>query len=263
MNKKLFRIMALALALVMVFSLCSCDTYDEDEEKIIYASEIPSGKEAIVARFNDVLAAAKAGKPAISYGLSQGTGGCDCENEYVKAGFKTVAKLITKEGFGMSTQYGEDTTEIFPLMGSTQAGSLSTADVRTAYITDNATDANYIIYIKINPENNPEQGEGVYGGLYKLTKDEDILKNFENVSHLMTAESYSASYRIGTIKAIINKTTDHLVKLELSRDARIETEVTGQGTLASVGTVPLSFDYHSTANYDLDWNDPQTEDIEA
>ena len=77
----------------------------------------------------------------------------------------------------------------------------------------------------------------------------------------MTAESYTATYGIGTITAEINKTTDHLVKLWLSRDVNVETEVTGQGTLESVGTVPLKFLYKSTSYNELDWDNPATEDI--
>ena len=262
MNKKLLRIISIALAAVMVFSLCSCDTYVEEEEKTKYASEVPADKGAIVERFNKVLADAKAGKPTVSYSLDQGTGKCECENEYVKASFKTVANLITDESFGMNTEYGQDATDILPVMGKADAGMIKPVDARTAFITDNKEDKTYTIVITINPEENPEQDGSVYGKLFKIEKDEDILKNFDNIKHLMTAEKYSANYKIGSIKAVINKATDHLIKLELHRDIRVETEVTGQGTLADVGTVPLAFDYNSTAKYNLDWDNPATETIE-
>lgn len=263
MNKKLLRVLSFALAAVMLFSLCSCDTYEEEDDTIKYASEVPSGTEAIVARFNDVIAAAKAGKPAVKYSLKQGTGKCECENEYVKASFKTVANMITKESFGMETKFGEDTTEILPLMGKTEPAVLSAADIRSAYITDNANDKTYTIIIKLNPEDNPEQDGSVYGKLYKIEKDEDILKNFDVVKDLMTAEGYSAVYKVGTIKATIDKASDHIVKLELARDVNVTTEVTGHGTIESIGTVPLSFGYNSTANYELDWDNPETDAIEA
>jgi len=263
MNKKLLRILSLALAAIMLFSLCSCDTtYEEDEKEVKYASEVPSGKTEIVERFNKVLETAKKDKPAAKFSLSQGTGGCECDNEYVKASFKTVAKLITKESFGVETAYGEDTTDVLPLRGSDKAGSLAASDVRTAYITDVDSDDTYTIIININSEDNPEQDASTFGKLFKIENDEDILKNFDSVKHLMTADSYSATYTGGSIKAVIDKTSDHLVKLELRRDARIETEVTGHGTLESVGTVPLSFDYNSTEKYELDWNNPDTAEIE-
>ena len=266
MNKKFMRIISLALAVMMVFSLCACNQNAAEEEEtttIKYASESPSGKAEVVARFNEVLKTAKEGKVAISYSLSQGAGGCDCENQYVKAAFKTIANKVTKTDFGMSTEYGEPTTDIFPLMGSDAAGSLDLTDVRSAIITDNEGDTNYTIVIKINPETNPEQGESIYGKLYKIEKDEDILKNFDVVKDFMTAESYDATYGTGTIKAIVDKTTDHIIKLELSRDVRVETEITGHGTLESVGTVPMSFNYNSTAHYDLNWDNPETEEVEA
>ena len=263
MNKKLLRILSIALAAIMLFSLCSCDTYVEEEDEIKYASEVPADKAAIVERLNKVIADVQTGKPAVSYGLGQGTGGCDCENEYVKASFKTVAKFITKEGFGQSTEYGQDLAGVFPVKsGESDSTVINVSEVRTTFITDNKTDKTYTIVVKINPEENPEQNNSVYGRLFNIEKDEDILKNFDNVKHLMTADSYSANYKVGSIKAVINKTTDHLVKLELHRDVRVETQVTGQGTLADVGTVALAFDYNSTANYDFDWNNPATDDIE-
>lgn len=266
MNKKLMRFFSLTLAVLMIFSLCSCagnSTEEEEKEEIKYASEVPAGKAEIIARFNEVIKTAKEGKPAISYSLGQGAGGCESENPYIKGAFKTIANKITDNDFGMSTEYGQPTTDIFPIMGSEEAGSLSLTDVRSAIITDNEGDTTYTIIIKINPETNPDQENSIYGKLYKIEKDEDILKHFDVVKDFMTAESYSATYGTGTIKAIVDKTTDHIIKLELSRDIRVETEVTGHGTLESVGTVPMSFDYNSTAHYDLNWDNPETQEVEA
>lgn len=265
MNKKLMRFISLTLAVLMVFSLCSCgeNAVEEEETTIKYASEAPSGKAEVLERFNAVLKTAKEGKVAISYSLGQGAGGCDCENPYVKGAFKTIANKVTNNDFGMSTEYGQPTTDIFPLMGSDKAGALDLTDVRSAIITDNQGDQTYTIIIKINPETNPDQDNSIYGKLYKIEKDEDVLAIFDSVKDFMTVESYSATYGTGTIKAIVDKTTDHIIKLELSRDVRVETEITGQGTLASVGTVPMSFDYWSTAHYDLNWDNPDTEEAEA
>lgn len=265
MNKKFMRIISLTLAVMMVFSLCACNQNATEEETttIKYASEAPAGKAEVVERFNEVIKTAKEGNPAISYSLGQGAGGCECENSYVEGAFKTIANKITKNDFGMSTEYGQPTTDIFPLMGSDEPGSLSLTDVRSAIITDNEGDTTYTIIIKINPETNPEQENSIYGKLYKIEKDEDVLAIFDNVKDFMTADSYSATYGTGTIRAIVDKTTDHIVKLELSRDVRVETEVTGHGTLESVGTVPMSFNYNSTAHYDLNWDNPATEEVEA
>ena len=95
-----------------------------------------------------------------------------------------------------------------------------------------------------------------------MPKDADILAEMGKFSSILTAESYDAQYGVGTVKAEIDKTSDHLVKLELSRDVDVATEVTGQGNFASVGTVPHTFKYSSTAKYELDWNNPATDAIE-
>lgn len=265
MNKKLLRFFSLTLAVLMIFSLCSCagNVEEEEEEEIKYASEVPAGKAEVLARFNEVMKTAKEGKPAISHSLGQGAGGCECENATIKGGFKTIANKITNNDFAMSTEYGQPTTDVFPLMGTDEAAVLTLTDIRSAIITDNEGDTTYTIIIKINPETNPEQENSIYGKLYKIEKDEDILKHFDVVKDFMTADSYSATYGTGTIRAIVDKATDHIIKLELSRDVRVETEVTGHGTLESVGTVPMSFDYNSTAHYDLNWDNPETEEVEA
>lgn len=263
MNKKLLRVLSIMLAAVMLFSLCSCDSYEEEEEKIKYASEVPSGKEAIVTRFNEVIATAKAGTPAVKYSLDQSAKSPECENQYVKGSFKTVADMITKESFKRETKFGESAKDILPIMDSEAVGSLGVTDVRSAYITDNINDKTYMLVLTINPEKNPKQDNSIYGKLYNITKDEEILEKFKVVENLMTVGAYSASYQTGTIKAVIDKTTDHLVKLELGREVLVETEVTGQGTIANIGTVPLTFKYNSTAKFDLDWDNPETEAVEA
>ncbi len=262
MNKKVMRFISLTLAILMIFSLCACGETEEEEEEIKYASEVPAGKAEILDRFNSVLATAKESKPAVKFSLNDREAkDCECENEYIKASFKTVASKIVADNFSKETKYGEAATDVLPIRGSEQAGSLALTDITSAYIVDNEADKNYKIVIKINPETNPEQDGSVYGKLYNIEKDEDVLKNFDSVKDFMTVESYSATYGTGTITAEIDKATDHLVKLWLSRDVNVETEVTGQGTLASVGTVPLKFLYKSTAYNELDWDNPATEDI--
>lgn len=249
---------------LLMLTLCSCgDTTEEATDEITYASSRPQTKGEIVERLNSVIADAKESNPAISYSLKQKAGGADCENKEIKSAFKTVAGYITAESFSQSTAYGDSSKDIFPLMGSEEAGALSLDGVRVAYITDNMDASIYTIVIKIYPETNPENGtDSVYGNLYKIPNDQDILAEMGKLSSILTAESYDAEYGVGTVRAEIDKATDHLLKLELSRDVDVATEVTGHGTLESVGTVPLTFTYSSTAKYELDWDNPNTDAIE-
>lgn len=265
MNKKFIRVISLLTAILMIFSLCACDTdADDEEEEIKYASAVPSTKAEIVDRLNAVIAAADAANPAVEYSLDQSAGGAECENSNLKAAFKTVANWVTDESFSQSTKYGEDATNILPANGIDKIEKLLVSDVRSAYITDNKADKTYTIIINLNGEDNPEQADSIYGKLYKISTDESIIANFDVVKNVLTVKDYDASYGVGTIKATVDKATDHVTKLELSREARIETAVTGVGTLAEIGAdVPLSFNYSSTENFSFDWDNPASEAIEA
>ncbi len=260
-NKKIMRFISLTLAVIMIFSLCACGETAEEEETISYAEEAPAGKAEILERFNKIMAEAKAGEAAVKYTLDQEADDCECENEYIDAAFKTLADKITDPNFEQSVEYGASKKDLFPVMGSDSAAELLLTDIQSAIITDNEGDKTYKIIIKLNPEVNPEQDGSIYGKVFEIKKDEDILKNFDIVKNLMTVDSYSASYGVGTIKVEVDKATDHIIKLNLSREVTVETEVTGHDTLAGITAEPLKFLYKSTANYELDWDDPATEDI--
>ncbi len=262
MNKKFVKFSSLLLALLMVLSLCACG--EEEEEAIEYKSPIPTTTEEVLSRFNAAIADAKKADPAISYSVSQGASMSGeqkdaCENEYVKAAFKTVAKAITKESFSAETAYGESNKDIFPTFGSEEAPVLTNADIRSAYFAENKDDGtgeSYIIVIKIYPETNPNQTDSVYGKLYKITDDKEILSHFDVVNSVVTVGDYSAQYGEGMIRAKLSKTDDSLLELQLSRNVVVSTELTGVGTLADLGTVPFSFNYDSTETYTVNWTAP-------
>ena len=94
MNKKIVRFSSLLIAVLMVLSLCACG---EEEETYDYKSPLPTTTEDILARFNEAVAGTKKGNPGISYSIDQGAGMSGeqkdkCENEYVKAAFKTFSR---------------------------------------------------------------------------------------------------------------------------------------------------------------------------
>ena len=42
------------------------------------------------------------------------------------------------------------------------------------------------------------------------------------------------------------------------RTEKITTTITGEGTLAEIGTLPCSFEYTYGDKYEMDWTDPST-----
>lgn len=267
MNKIIVRFSSLLIAVLMVLSLCACGEVVE-EETYDYKSPIPTTTEEILNRFNSAMADVKKSNPGISYSIGQnasmnGEQKDKCENEYVKAAFKTVSSAITKESFSKQTSYGESTKDIFPTLGSDTTASLTMSDIRSAYVTENKNDgtgATYIIVIKIYPEDNPTQNGSIYGKLYNIMDDQEILSHFDVVSSVATVGSYDAEYGIGTIRAILEKESDRITELQLSRNVIVSTSLTGVGTLSDIGTVPFEFTYESTENYSIDWFDPATKD---
>lgn len=265
MKKNIVRFSSLLIAVLMILSLCACG---EEEETYDYKSPVPTTTEEILNRFNSAMADAKKGNPGISYSIKQkasmsGEQKDKCENEYVKAAFKTVSSAITKESFSKETQYGESTKDIFPIVGSDAATSLTMSDIRSAYVTENKDDgtgATYIIVIKIYPEKNPNQNDSIYGKIYNIMDDKEILSHFDVVNSVVTVDSYSTEYRIGTIRAVLKKDSDQITELQLSRNVIVSTSLTGVGTLSDLGTVPFEFTYESTENYSIDWFNPATKD---
>lgn len=271
MNKKLIRLISLALIAVMALSLCACNagTAEEETTTIRYNSKAPEGKEEVVARFNKLMADTKAAKgfEEMKYSLGNDIGGVESDN----ATLKNLIKFYADQSAGAAAGAEELSTkaedkkvtakECFPVMGSDEAAVLDFSDVRSAVITDNEADTHYTIIIKLNPEKNPGQGEGVYGKLYKITKDEDILKAFDGYKDFFTVGSYDANYGVGTIKMVVDKKSDRVMRVELIRDVAIETTVTGQGAMKDeIGAdIPVTFNYSSTAVYEVSWADIPTE----
>ena len=268
MNNKLIRLLALALVAISVFSLCACSSTSETDETttaVPYAegAVIPDNKAEVVDKFNQLMAKTKEATDfeEMKYWLDHDAGGIECENATVTAAFKLMSDNVANEKhelFSMTTKNEEKkitAKDCFPVMGSDKAGALNLADVRSAVITDNRMDEHYTLIIKINPETNPNQDDSIYGKLYKISKDEDILAEFAKYKDFFTVGNYSATYGEGTIKMIVDKKTDRVTKLELSRNVVVETTITGQGTLKSeIGAdVPVKFNYNSTANYEIIW----------
>lgn len=256
MYKKFTRFSALILAAIMMFLFCSCGI-DTEEEVIKRASEIPQSKEEIFDYLNKAIALVHEKDPAVSYSLSQKARSPECENSDLKAAFPTIAKFMTG-GAKESTEFGEDFTEIFPV------NELELNDIRSAEIIDidDPTSRSYTIILTIWDENAPTQDDSTFGKLYKIPSKDDVLSNLKKSADLIEVNDYDYDYQVGKITAVISKETDHLSELKLDKEVLVSTQLTCKGTLAEIGTVPLSFKYLATASYSVNWDNPETEEVE-
>lgn len=255
MKKTLTRVVSLVLIAVMALSLCACGNMED--EVIKRASAIPQTKQEIFDYFCKAIDKAKADKPAISYDLSEKAKSPDCENSHIEEAFATIAKLMTN-GTSDSVEYGEDNTAILP------QDMFDIKDIKSANIIDidDTTSRSYTIVMTIWEENNPTQDDSVFGKVYKIAPKDKILEEMKKGASFFTVEDYDSQYNVGTIRAVISKETDKISELKLERSVIVSTEITGQGTLAEVGTVPLTFKYESTEKYGFNWDNPKTSEIE-
>ncbi len=254
------KILALLLVAVMALSLCSCgDTGVGEEETVKRASAIPATKQEIFDYFCKAIDKVIAEKPAVSYGVSHNAKSADCENSSVEAAFPTIAKLITNGiDNGASTEFGQDCKDVFV------DNKLTINDIKSANIVDidDVTSRSYTVTLTIWDETNPNQDDSVFGEIYKITDDKEILEEMKKASAYFTVEKYDAAYEVGVIRAVISKETDRIESLDLEKTVMVSTEITGQNTLAEVGTVPLSFRYESTESYGINWDNPNTSEVE-
>ncbi len=255
MKKSIIRVVSLVLIAVMALSLCACGNMED--EVIKRASAVPQTKQEIFDYFCKAMDKVKADKPAISYSLSEKAKSPDCENSHIEEAFATIAKLMTN-GTSDSVEYGEDNTAILP------KDMFDIKDIKSANIIDidDTTSRSYTIVMTIWEENNPTQDDSVFGKVYKIAPKDKILEEMKKGASYFTVEDYDSQYNVGTIRAVISKETDKISELNLERSVIVSTEITGQGTLAEVGTVPLSFRYESTEKYGFNWDNPKTATIE-
>ncbi len=256
MKKTLARVISLVLIAVTALSLCSC-AVDTSEDVIKRKSAIPQTKQEIFDYFCKSFEDVKTSKPAVSYSLSEKAKSPDCENSHIEEAFTTIAKLMTN-GSKDGVEYGEDNSAILP------AKMFDIKDIRSANIIDidDTTSRSYTIVMTIWEEDNPTQDESVFGKMYKISPKDQILEEMKKAAAYFTVNDYDSQYNTGTIRAVISKETDKITELNLERSVIVSTEITGVGTLADVGTVPLSFRYESTESYGFDWDNPETAEVE-
>ncbi len=251
--KSIKRIIAFALIAVMALSLCSCSLAGVYSEEVIKrASPIPHTKQEIFDYFCMAYNKARDAKVKVDYSYSHKAKSPECENSNVEDAFLTIAKLMTS-GRSESVEYGNDCTALVP------ENKLELKDIRSANIIDidDPSYRSYTIVLTIWEDSNPTQEDSVFGKIYKLSPKEEILNELKKGADFFTVKDYETRYNVGQIRAVVLKETDEMSELVLERNVGVSTEITGQGNLASVGTVPLSFRYEATESYSFDWEAPK------
>lgn len=292
MKSKTIKILALLLTACVFLGVTSCSGGSGGEEETTEATTIASAtplmteKSEVLAYFNSVMAAAKAGKAAVKYSSNYDPNGFECENATFKAALPTITKLM-KDGFnadlGAEAAYGDSLADIVPVKGGA-ALALTEADIVDIAINPEAfaklaeeesklaNDSEYStesaiivdedvrkITITLADEADPQAGAGLFGRIYNIPDRAMIAEEMAKASDYMTYDgTYSAKYTGCSIYMEIDRTTDKVIKVEFHRNIEVDVTVTGVGTLEALGTTPLHFVVNGADVYEFDWNEPTT-----
>ncbi|NLP48463.1 MAG: hypothetical protein GX345_05900 [Clostridiales bacterium] len=265
MKKRISKLLAAVLALSLLFTLAACDGFrvpgDEDDlsttEPVIIAKTVrPETNKDIIEYYNTVINAVKEGKPAVNPKISKNVGGVETENKKLKALVPTLKKYMLHTDAEKADK-GQDLTDIFPVKGQDWSSKLTVADVRYASITE--SDKTYEIMIRFKDEADPEALVSSLGKAFDLADKKAIMEEFEKANDYLKVGETGYLYNGCYIKTVVDKENDQVLNVTYFINVRVETLLTGAGSLADMGSVPFAFDYENKAQYDLDWSEPEQE----
>ena len=274
MKKKIYAVCALVLIAAMFFSFESCDagTTDTEQTTVAAMSEMPVGKEAMVNYYNSVINAVKVKKPAVKkFQSTENVSNIICgtedgeRNTLLEKAVPTLKKFVfagTKKAFEESrnaeTKYGEDLTALFPVSGESWSSTLTAADVESAEIEASEDNSSRTLTLVIKePSVDVVKISFILGSeadrVAAVMEFRDKLKGYISFTDIE-----SLTYTECRIICVINTEDNTVASVEYIRTEKITTTITGDGTLAGIGTLPCSFEYTYGEKYEMNWTDPST-----
>lgn len=120
------------------------------------------------------------------------------------------------------------------------------------------------ITITLKDEIDPKVGEGLFGKIYDIPDRAKIAEEMSKLGEYVTYDgNYTAKYTGCTIYMEVSRATNEVIKVEFNRNIEVEVEVTGVGTLASLGTTTLKFTVNGADRYEFDYTDPNATTVVA
>lgn len=288
MNKKILAVISVVLVFSFLFGFAGCSSTTEeestttttinvktplptditssvDEESNVitdttYSPEaLAANTQTIFQYFNLHINEVKNGKAAVEMSQSKSIGkSVDAEgneiamsdNEYLNAAITSLDSYMLHED-GASAAYGDDLAAFIPVKGQSYVSSLTLDDVESATCVDN--ELIRTITVTLKSPSLPATLEKAY----EMGNVEDVLAEFDKAEKYMTVAEPTLTYNDCQIIITSHVETDEVLSIEYVKNIDVETEVTGQGSLADMGTVPVKFRYRNAVKYSIDRNDPE------
>ncbi len=173
------------------------------------------------------------------------------ENEYIAAAISSLDSYMLHTD-GADLAYGEDLAAFLPVKGQSYVSALTLEDIESATCVDN--ELQRYITLTLKSPSLPATIEKAYD----MGNVDDVLTEFKKAEKYLTVGTPTLTYNDCQIILTTNVETDEVIAIEYIKNIDVATEVTGTGTLESVGTVPVNFRYQNTVKYSLDRTVPET-----
>lgn len=171
------------------------------------------------------------------------------DNEYINIAIKNLDDLMFDKS-GAEAEYGDDLKDVLPVKGETFVSSLTLGDIESATCVDGETERTITVNLK-----NPVPPQTI-GKAYDVADIDEIMAEFEKANAYLTVEKPEMEYSDCQIIIKADLETDEITSVEYIKNIDVKTEITGQGNLADIGTVPVTFRYHESVRYSIDRTDP-------
>lgn len=290
MNKKILAIISVVLAFAMLFGFAGCSSTTEeettttttinvktplptdittsvDEESQVitdttYSAEALAANTATIFEyFNLHINEVKGATAKVEMSQSKSIGkakdaeGNDIamsENSYLNAAINSLDSYMLHND-GATLEYGEDLAAFIPVKGESYVSSLTLEDIESATCVDN--ELIRTITVNLKSPTLPATLEKAYD----MGNVEDVLTEFKKAENYMTVAEPTLEYKDCQIIITAHVETDEVLSIEYVKNIDVNTEVTGTGTLADMGTVPVTLRYRNAVKYSIDRTAPEAE----
>lgn len=285
MNKKIVAAIAMLLVSAMIFSFAGCSSTTEDETTTTIKAKTPlptdittsydeesrvvtdttyspealaANSKTIFEYFNVQINETKNGKAAVSVKNERkisksidenGDSIKMSENEYINAAITTLDSymLPTQKD---SIEYGDDLVAFLPIKGQNYVSQLTMDEIESATCVDEGT--RRTITVNLKSPTLPATIEKAYD----LDDVDKVIEEFKKAEKYLTVGTPAISYRDCQIIIVSDVETDAIQEIKYVKVCDVAVDVTGVGSLAEIGTVPVKFCYTNTVSYSIDNTNP-------
>lgn len=174
------------------------------------------------------------------------------DNEYINAAINSLDSYMLHND-GAQAAYGDDLTAFLPVKGESYVSALTLEDVEKATCVDNGQQR--VITLELKSPALP----AVIEKAYDMGNVDEVMTEFEKAEKYLTVAEPTLQYKDCRIIITALVETDEVVSIEYEKNIDVKTEVTGQGSLENIGTVPVTFRYQNTVKYTIDRTNPAEE----